>query len=90
MTYAARKQNSKPQSTQPFPPLEGIALWESIIRKTDTAEIYNLMQQNGGYQHFVDLMTESRIAHETIDNGIKANEKRIVAWGLFAEGHSRP
>jgi len=41
------------------------------------------MQQNGGYQHFVDLMTESRIAHETIDNAIKANEKRIDAWGYL-------
>jgi len=67
------------QSPKTPPPLEGIALWESIIRKTDTAEIYNLMQQNGGYQHFIDLMTESRIAHETIDNAIKANEKRIAA-----------
>jgi len=41
------------------------------------------MQQHGGYQHFVDLMTESRIAHETIDNAIKANEKRIAAWGYL-------
>jgi len=71
------------QAPKPPPPLEGIALWESIIRKPDTAEIYNLMQQNGGYQHFIDLMTESRIAHETIDNAIKANEKRIAAWGYL-------
>ena len=71
------------QAPKPPPPLEGVALWESIIRKPDTAEIYNLMQQNGGYQRFIDLMTESRIAHETIDNAIKANEKRIAAWGYL-------
>jgi len=65
------------------PPLEGIDLWERIIRRADTAEVYNLMQKHGGYQHFVDLMNESRIAHETIDNGIKANEKRIAAWGYL-------
>ncbi|MCL1883150.1 MAG: hypothetical protein FWF81_05280 [Defluviitaleaceae bacterium] len=41
------------------------------------------MQKHGGYQHFVDLMTESRIAHETIDNAIKANEQRISAWGYL-------
>jgi vacuolar-type H+-ATPase subunit I/STV1 len=41
------------------------------------------MQQHGGYQHFIDLMTESRIAHETIDNAIKTNEKRITAWGYL-------
>jgi len=35
------------------------------------------------YNHFVDLMTESRIAHETIDNAIKANEQRISAWGYI-------
>jgi len=28
-------------------------------------------------------MSESRIAHETIDNGIKANDKRIAAWGYL-------
>ena len=70
---------------KPKPPLEGIALWESIIAIPDTAEIYKLMLQHGGYNHFVDLMTESRIAHETIDNGIKANEKRIAVWGYIRE-----
>jgi len=69
------------QAPKSPPPLEGIALWESIIRRPNTAEIYNLMQQHGGYQYFIDLMTESRIAHETIDNGIKANEQRISGWG---------
>ena len=79
-----QKQTPPPkQAPKPPPPLEGIALWESIIHKNDTAEIYNLMQQNGGYQHFIDLMTESRIAHETIDNAIKANEQRISAWGYI-------
>ena len=83
-----KPQSQKPtpppkQAPKPPPPLEGIALWESIIRRADTAEIYNLMQQHGGYQHFIDLMTESRIAHETIDNAIKANEKRIAAWGYL-------
>ena len=39
------------------------------------------MQDHGGYQHFIDLMTDSRIAAETIDNGIKANERRISALG---------
>ena len=39
------------------------------------------MLQYGGYSHFVDLMNESRIAHETIDNGIKANEQRVAARG---------
>jgi len=82
-----KEQSQKPTPTQKPspkpPPLEGIALWERIIRRADTAEIYNLMQKQGGYQHFVDLMTESRIAHETIDNGIKANEQRISAWGYL-------
>jgi len=82
-----KEQSQKPTPTQKLspkpPPLEGIALWERIIRKPDTAEIYDLMQKHGGYQHFVDLMTESRIAHETIDNAIKANEKRIAAWGYL-------
>ena len=70
----------KPKTPKPPPPLEGIALWESIIARHDTAEIYNLMQENGGYQHFVDLMAESRIQLETIDNGIEANKKRIASW----------
>jgi hypothetical protein len=69
----------KPQPPQPPPPLKGIALWESIINRTDTAEIYNLMQDHGGYQHFVDLMANSRKDYETIDNSIKANEERIIA-----------
>ena len=83
----------KPQPQQPAPPpkptpnppkpLTGIVLWETIIAKTDTAEIYNAMLQHGGYQHFIDLMTEARIAHETIDNAIKANEKRIAAFGYL-------
>ena len=68
---------------KPAKPLEGILLWETIIAKADTAEIYNALQQHGGYQHFVDLMTEARIAHETIDNAIKANEKRIAAFGCL-------
>ena len=37
------------------------------------------------YQYFVDLMTKSCIVHETIDNGIKANEQRIAAWGYLRE-----
>ena len=85
-------QPQKPVQTQPqsqIPlqqkpktplPLEGIALWESIIARADTAEIYDLMQHHGGYQHFVDLMADSRTLLETIDNGIKANDKRISAW----------
>ncbi|MCL1883444.1 MAG: relaxase/mobilization nuclease domain-containing protein [Defluviitaleaceae bacterium] len=91
----APQQEQKPSAQKPTPPLKqapkpllplgGIALWESIIRRRNTAEIYNLMQQNGGYNHFVNLMTESRIAHETIDNAIKANESRIAAWGYLRE-----
>jgi hypothetical protein len=56
---------------------------ETIITKTDTAEIYNAMLQHGGYQQFIELMNESRIAHETIKNAIKANEKQIAAFGYL-------
>ena len=80
-----KSQKQEPQTLKPTPPLEGIALWESIISRTATAEIYNLMQDHGGYNHFVDLMTESRTMLETIDNAIKANEKRIAAWGYLRE-----
>ena len=78
-----QRQKPKPQTPKSLPPLEGIALWESIIARPDTAEIYNLMQEHGGYNHFVDLMTDSRTMVETIDNGIKANEKRISVWGYL-------
>jgi len=36
-----------------------------------------------GYVVKVDTVHFQELAHETIDNGIKANEKRIDAWGYL-------
>ena len=63
----------------------GLIQWAKIQNLKNTVEAFNLMQEYGGLKAFNDLYADCRIDIETITNGIKANDERIVALGYWRE-----
>ena len=63
----------------------GLEQWAKIQDLKDTAAAFALMQEYGGLEAFNELYTSCRIAIETAENGINANEERITALKYFRD-----
>jgi len=63
----------------------GLEQWAKLQNLKNTAAAFALVQEYGGFDAFNDLYTECRIKVETTENGIKANNEQIAAWGYLRD-----
>ena len=59
----------------------GLEQWAKLQNLQNLAAAFNLMLSYGGLEAFNKLYSECRTDVDTIENGIKANNDRLKAWG---------
>lgn len=63
----------------------GLKQWAKIQNFKNTVQAFNLMQEYGGREAFVDLMTECRHEVERLENALEATDDRIKYHSAWRE-----